>query len=72
MTDKAVNNQPIINPRTKRRYNLVYRARVKGYRISTPERTMWRPQQVDERIEKELSSFGFFVQTELFNESVNS
>lgn len=61
-----------INPRTKRRYNLVYRARVKGYRISTPERTMWRPQQVDENIEKELSNFGFFVQTELFNESVNS
>lgn len=66
------NTSPQINPRTKRRYNLVYRARVKGYRVSTPGRTLWRPPKYDKRLEGELAKFGFHVQTEIFNESFTS
>lgn len=56
-----------IPPPIKRRYNLCYRARQKGYTINTPERTMYRPSCVDDKIERLLNDYGFFVQTTLFD-----
>lgn len=53
-------------PFIKRRYNLCYRARKKGYRIITTERIMYRPAEIDEKIERALNEFGFYVQTTIF------
>lgn len=61
-------NTPKIKPQIKRRYNLCYRARRKDYRISTPEKTMYRGEVVDEQIERKLNEYGFHVQYLLFSE----
>lgn len=57
----------LIDPKLKRRYNLCYRARKKGYQILTPERTVYRPKDgIDKRIEENLSKCGFHVQLTIF------
>lgn len=62
-------NNPLIDPWTKRRYNLCYRARLKGYRIKTPERTLYRGNTIDPSIEERLNEYGFHVQHVLFKTS---
>ena len=61
-----------IHPRLKRRYNLCYRARKKGYVIYTKERTMYRPARADLRIEKNLYKYGFVVQLTIFEDGRNN
>ncbi|MDD2245341.1 MAG: hypothetical protein PHR52_11755 [Fermentimonas sp.] len=55
-----------VNPKIKRRYNLCYRARKKGYKIITPTRTMYRPIESDINLENQLYEFGFAVQLTIF------
>jgi hypothetical protein len=57
-----------ISPRTKRRYNLVFKARKKGYIVFTGERMIHLPANADERnptIENKLADFGFHVQLKI-------
>ncbi|ULB35652.1 hypothetical protein [Proteiniphilum propionicum] len=56
-----------VNPHVKRRYNLCYRARKKGYKIITPTRTIYRPNVIDSNIEKQLYEFGFAVQLTIYD-----
>lgn len=55
-----------IPPPVKRRYNLCYRARQKGYKINTPGRTIYRPKEIDRNIEAALREYGFHVQLTIF------
>lgn len=55
-----------VNPKLKRRYNLCYRARKKGYKILTATRTIYRPAEIDSNLEKQLYEYGFAVQLKIF------
>lgn len=57
-----------VDSRLKRRYNLCYRARKKGYTIHTKYRTMMRGRVIDTNIEHKLSTYGFAVQLNLFKD----
>ena len=52
----------------KRRYNLCYLARKKGYTIKTAIKTMLRGRNIDAGLEKQLSAYGFHVQLNLFTD----